>query len=178
MTNRRWKLEFHDSRIAEIHTLATRLEVLLNPAVVFEQSSETSPDSGDSRWQRVRIVLFDGKMLSEFAEVSAEISEGTLEIDDATFTHVVPLPMSKRGKVRLRLTLAGSGNQLEFSGEGVDLVQEGDPRTEDQYWLSNGSSPRTRSAFYRDGAAYALTALVGGGFLYWFSFAWIPFMSP
>ncbi len=101
-------VELHDSRVAELTSVAQELRVAFRPAYVHESDGIPGTDSGWGYLQSVEFIFSDATF-SEDGECRGTVSDGTVRTSTVEYANLVPLPLSASGKVTAELVFTTGG---------------------------------------------------------------------
>lgn len=116
-------IEIHDSYLTSMATHGDLLELRFS---AYIHKSEGSPgvQAGTGWTQEVTLVFGNGSVEGSIIEWPADLYDGTLEIDGEASENMVPIPLDRKGTVRLTLK-PKSDDPIVVRGDSVRLELQG-----------------------------------------------------
>ncbi len=118
-------IEMHDSTLDAI-SVRDGAAVLHFPCVYIHESMGTpGVDAGSSWVQHAQLRIFDPAVTRSFSKLPADLLDGYIKLGDEVLRNKIPIPLSYKGTVELRLEswndevvlIAGNSAELELIGE-------------------------------------------------------------
>ena len=101
-------VELHDSRVADITSVAEELRIAFRPAYIHESDGIPGTDSGWGYLQSVEFTFSDATF-SEDGECRGAVTDGTVRTSTVEYANLVPLPLSASGKITAELVFTTGG---------------------------------------------------------------------
>jgi hypothetical protein len=118
-------IEIHDSALDAI-SVRDGTALLHFPCVYIHESAGTPGVDGGSCWVQEAILrMSDADVIKSFSKHPADLLDGHIKLGDKILRNVIPIPLSHKGIVELRLEswndevvmIIASGAELELIGE-------------------------------------------------------------
>ena len=119
-----WAFEFHDSMLAGLHQLGSKVTIHFEPACLHLSDGEPGISPG-SDWHHNAELIFRSASLDGPADSKGPVSEGTLDFQGVKL-NLIPAPCRVCGGVAASFTLE-NGHFLRIRAESVELRLLGDP---------------------------------------------------
>jgi hypothetical protein len=125
-------IEIHDSVLSSVEQQGAKTILRLTPAYIHKSDGIPGVDNG-SGWVQDAIVTIDGSM-AEVAvlEYPVDLAKGVLEIDGRQTSNMIPLPLSHKGSVSLKLMTQRSGT-LRITGSAIHVELLGAPEYVEEF---------------------------------------------
>ena len=113
-------IEFHDSELTSIAKRDDALELRFGTCI---HKSEGTPgvDAGTTWFQDMMLVVADGVVEGKITHWPSELYDGTLEVDGEVIENVVPIPVDRKGTIRLTLKPSFFDDPIVVRGNHVRL---------------------------------------------------------
>ena len=119
------KLEIHDSELGSIQIDGTSVTLKLTPAYVHKSHGRPGVDPGTGWTQDVTIVIGDAHVASNSLNFPCDLTDGNLTVDLESWDNTIPLPLRRRGSVKL-LLVGKWGGEVSLSGSEISLNPSGE----------------------------------------------------
>jgi len=119
-------IEIHDSSLISIAKRGGLLELRF---AAYIHTSEGTPgvDAGTGWTQVVLLVFGSGTLEGSITEWPSVLYEGTLEIDGEASENIIPIPLDRKGNIRLTLKPSFVDDAIVVRGNHVRLELLGTP---------------------------------------------------
>jgi hypothetical protein len=102
-------IELHDSELANVDVVGTRVRISLRPAYIHKSLGTPGVDAGTGWIQEIDLVIEDGLVKGELRKLPADLGGGELSVDEHSISNVLPLPLNTIGRIVLTLELKWGG---------------------------------------------------------------------
>jgi len=126
MTTVRTSIELHDSKLAEVLSQGSSVDVVLAPAYIHRWETKDGCRVGCGVHQTARFRIEGGTISGRSSTLPCAISDGELATDGCTYRNLVPTALGASGSIQLRLELS-DGKSMTVRGNRLTIALEGDP---------------------------------------------------
>lgn len=118
-------IDLTQSTIAEIASDASSLRIRIDPAIIIESMTGSVERT---KWkQRIDLILSAVTQQPTLVDTPTACLGGDVDDNIYTYRDMIPLPLSSRGHVALRLKVEGAPELLEAEGEALELKAHDSP---------------------------------------------------
>lgn len=118
-------LEFHDSRVASVHSSDGVVTITFEAAYLHRSNGEPGIDKGTG-WLQAGSLAFGSAGLPGIPDIGeGRIVDGSLRVDAADELHLIPVPFDVVGSIAATFTF-NNGYVLHLQGKSSRLTLSGD----------------------------------------------------
>jgi hypothetical protein len=119
------EIEFHDTTVAAIVKVGTQVIVFLQ-AYVHKSPGRPGWDAGSGWVQAAAITFTEATIDGEVPDLPADISSGSLILDDEERKYMVPIPFQYAREIALKMLLITSSAEITIKGKQAELTLIGE----------------------------------------------------
>jgi hypothetical protein len=125
-------IEIHDSNLDAI-SIRDGAAVLHFPCVYIHESMGTPGVDAGSVWiQQGLLRISDAAVTRSFSKFPADLSDGYIKLGDAVLRNEIPIPLSQKGNVELRLDSVND-QVILITGSRIELELIGEPKYVEEF---------------------------------------------
>jgi hypothetical protein len=125
-------IEIHDSALDAI-SVRDGEAMLHFPCVYIHESTGTPGVDAGSGWvQEALLRISDAAVTRSFSKFPADLLDGHIMLGDAVLKNVIPIPLSHKGIVELRLE-SWNNEAVLITGSCAELELIGDPKYVEEF---------------------------------------------
>jgi hypothetical protein len=125
-------IEIHDSVLGAIEQQSGKTILRLTPAYIHKSAGIPGVENG-SGWVQNAILTIDvsaGDVAVQ--DFPTDLAAGVLQIDGREFSNMIPLPLSQRGAISLKL-VTQSSETIWITGSAIDIELLGKPEYVEEF---------------------------------------------